>query len=120
MIEEVFKTLDVIVASQKKARQSNDYNTLLLNAEALLEYCPKLIEYAVDQESEYRKFEAKLADSKDENGKRNTSAYCETQAKAQDSYKEWQRAKQFIELLYEMVNMAKKLAGSVDKELNSH
>jgi len=118
-IETIYKTIDVIIASQKKARKNNDYNTLLLNAEALLEYCPELINFCIDQESEYRKFEAKIVDEKDELGKRNSGAYCETKAKATDFYKEWQRSKQFIELLYEMVNMSKKLAGSVDSEFKS-
>lgn len=118
-IENVYKTIEVIIKAQKKARKDNDYNTLLLNAEALLEYCPELINYSIDQESEYRKFEAKLTDEKDELGKRNSGAYCETKAKATDYYKEWQRSKQFLELLYEMVNMSKKLAGSIDKEFNA-
>lgn len=119
MIDLIYKTIDVIITAQKKARQENDYLTLMVNAEALLEYIPELIRYSVDQEAGYRKFEAQLANEKDEQGKRNSGAYCETQAKATTFYSEWQKAKQFIELMYEMVNMAKKLAGSVDKELNA-
>lgn len=118
-MEELYKTIDVIIKAQQKARQNNDYLNLLLNAEALLERIPQLINYATTQEGEYRKFEAKLSDEFDVNNKRNSSAYCDTQAKATDFYREWQKAKLFTELIYEMVNLAKKLAGSVDKELNA-
>lgn len=118
-IEEVYKTINVIIAAQKKARANNDYNTILLNAEAMLEYMPTLIEYSVDQESAYRVFEAKLSDEVTE-GKRNSSAYCDTQAKATQEYRNWQYSKNLIELLYEMVNIAKKLAGSVDNELKAN
>lgn len=118
-IQEVYKVIDTIVASQKNARRNNDYNTILLNAEALLEYLPYLINYSVDQEALYRKHEATLANEKDENGKRNSSAYCETQAKSTDYYTEWQRSKQFMELIYELVQMSKKLMASVDKEFNA-
>ena len=118
-METLYKIIDRIIAEQKKARQNNDYLTLMVNAEALLEYIPELIKYSVDMESMYRKFEAKLANEKDENNKRLPSSYCETQAKALDSYADWQRAKQFIDLMYEMVNMSKKLAGSVNSEFNS-
>lgn len=117
-IEQVYKTIEIIIKSQKKARAMNDYNTILVNAEAILEYMPELIGYSVDQESEYRKFEAGMIDGVYE-GKRLTSSYCETKAKATDYYKQWQYSKGFIELLYEMVNIAKKLASSVDKELNA-
>lgn len=119
MIEDTYKVIDTIIESQKKARKNNDYNTIALNAEALLEYLPSLINYSVNQEKEYRKEEARLANEKDENGKRNSGAYCETQAKATDFYTEWQRSKQFIELIYELVQMSKKLMGSVDKELSA-
>lgn len=117
-IEDIYKTIDVIVTNQQKARKNNDYLTLLLNAEALLERIPTIINYSVEQESEYRKFEAKIADEKDENGKRNSGAYAETKAKATDYYKDWQKSKLFMDMIYEMINLSKKLAGSVDKELN--
>lgn len=119
-MDDLYKTIDSIVEAQKKARRNNDYLGLMTNAEALLEYLPSLINHSVNQESEYRKFEAKLSDGRDDTGKRYTGAYCETQAKATDFYKEWQRAKLFIDLLFEFVNMAKKLAGSVNKEFNSN
>jgi hypothetical protein len=119
MILNIYNTIDAIVKAQKKARQNNDYLSLMTNAEALLEYIPELIRYSVDQEASYRKFEAQMANEVDAFGKRNSGAYCETQAKATEFYKEWQQAKQFIELMYEMVQMAKKLATSVDKELQA-
>lgn len=118
-IEQTYKTIDVIIKSLKTARQRNDYLTLMANAFALLEYMPNLVLYSVTQEAQYRKFEAKLALESDENGKRNTSSFCDTQAKATQFYADWQKAKLFIELMYEMVQMAKKLAGSVDKEFNA-
>lgn len=118
-IEEVYKTIDTIIASFKKARHNKDYLTLMSNGLALLEYLPSLINYSIDQESEYRKFEAKMSDEREDTGKKFTGSYCETKAKATDFYKEWQRAKSFIELTYELVNIAKKLAGSVDKEYTS-
>lgn len=120
MIDEIYKTIDVIVQEQKKARQRNDYLTLMTNAEALLEYLPELIRYSVDQEAGYRKYEARIANEEDDKGKKLTSSFCEVQAKATDFYKEWQKAKQFIDLLYEMVNMSKKLAGGVSKEYNAY
>lgn len=121
-MEEIYKTIDIIIKAQQKARQRNDYNTLLLNSEALLERIPALINYQVEQEAEYRKFEAKLSNETNLEGntvKRNSSAYCETQAKATDNYKEWQKAKLFTEMIYEMIQLSKKLASSVDKELNA-
>jgi len=120
MIEDIYKTIDIIVKAQKKARQNDDYLTLMVNAEALLEFIPQLITYSVEQESEYRKFEAKYSNEKDEKGKLNSGAYAETQAKATEWYKEWRKAIQFIELMYEMVNLSKKLATSVDKSLQAN
>ena len=117
-MENVYKTIDLIVQHQKKARQEDDYLKLMVNAEALLEFIPKLINYSVEQESEYRKFEAGLIDQKD-GDKKLTGAYCETKAKATSFYREWSKAKMFIELMYEMVNLSKKLAGSVDLSLQA-
>ena len=47
--------------------------------------------------------------------KKGKNGEAETEAKATDYYKEWQRAKQTIELLYELANMAKKLTSDIDK-----
>lgn len=118
MINETLKTIDAIIAKQKKARKEQDFLGIMLNGEALLEYLPAMIDYSVDQESAYRKYEAELT-NKDNNGKAATSSYCETQAKASDFYKEWQRTKQFIELMYEMVQMSKALAKGVSKDFNT-
>ena len=118
-MEQIYSLIDIIVKAQKKARQENDYITLMTNAEALLEQIPALINYATDMESEYRKFEAGLIDEKDENGKQRTSSYCETKAKAVNYYKEWTRAKLMLEFIYDMVALSKKLASSVDNEFNA-
>lgn len=117
-IQQTFLTIDTIIKSLKLKRISHNYLGLMEDALALLEYTPSLIEYCVDKESEYRKFEASLT-NEEKDGKKNSSAYCETQAKATDYYKDWQKTKLFLELIYEMVNVAKKLANNIDSELNS-
>jgi len=50
-MEQVYKTIDLIIQHQKKARQEDDYLKLMVNAEALLEFIPKLINYSIEQES---------------------------------------------------------------------
>lgn len=115
-MEEVYKIVDVIVKAQKKARKDNDFFGLMKNAEALLEYIPQLIDYSINREHEYRKFESQILNSVTENAKPVTSSYAETQAKATDAYRDWQKAKQTIDWMYEMVNMSKKLAGTVLKD----
>lgn len=116
---ELYETIDRIIADCKVKRSRNDRDGLLENGQACLEYAYRLTHYSVDMESSYRKFEADLADKTDENGKRNTSAYAETQAKATDFYKEWQRARQVIEVLNDLANMAKALARGVDSSYNA-
>ena len=118
MIDSIYKTIDKIIKAQKEARRSNDYITLMLNGEALLEYIPELIIYSIEQESGYRKLEAKLSDEYT-GEKRNSSAYCETQAKASEFYKEWMKTKMFMELMYEMVNMAKALGRGLNSEIKA-
>ena len=118
-MENLYKTIDVIVAQLKKDRLAQNFLGLLTSGEALLEYMPGLINHSIEQESLYRKFEAELANKRDSADKPFSNAYCETQAKATDYYKEWQKAKQFIELMYEMVNMAKALGRGVNREFNS-
>lgn len=115
----VYETVDIITKKFRADRKSNNYLGLVEDGLALLEEIPKLIEISITQEAEYRKYEAKLSDERDENGKRFSGAYCETQSKATEFYKEWQKAKQFQELVYNMVNMAKILAKSVDNEFKS-
>lgn len=109
---EIINTIETIINAQKKARKENNFFALLTNAEALLEYLPKLIEYSVDQESKYRKIEATLLETE-------KRAYdCEVKAKASEEYREWQKSRGFIELVYNLVNMSKVLAKSVLKEEN--
>ena len=118
-MEKIFDLINSIIKEQKTARENNDYLTLMVNAERLLEGIPYIIKYSVEQESEYRKYEAKLANEIVDN-KLRSSAYCETQAKATDFYREWQRSKLVMELIYEMVNLSKRLAQSVNNEFNSN
>lgn len=116
---ETFKTIDVIIATIKKHRRNNDYINLVIDGLALLEYTKDLINYSIVNESNYRKLEAEILDKRDETGRRNTSSFAETQAKASDYYKEWQRTKQFIELIYELTNMCKKLASNIDNQIKA-
>ena len=118
-IEQTYSTIDIIIKAQKKARNDHNYLLLMENGQALLEYIPNLISYMVEQEAEYRKFEAKLIDERDDTSKRYTSSYCETKSKATDFYKEWQKAKNFLELIYELVNMSKALGKGLNSEFNA-
>jgi heterodisulfide reductase subunit B len=117
---QVYETIDIITKKFRADRKANNYLGLVEDGLALLEEVPKLVDISISQEAEYRKFEAHLADERDENGKRFTNSYCETQSKATEHYKEWQKAKQLIEFVYELVNMSKLLAKGVTKEFNSH
>lgn len=102
---EIYKTLEAIKNSNKKARQQNNYYQLLLNSQAMLDYLPDLIDYNVEQEHLYRRYEA------EELTKENmTSAKAETNAKATEYYKEFTRSKLYREWIYEAINIAKKLA----------
>lgn len=118
-MEEVFKTIDIIFEAQRKARQNNDFLTLMVNAEALLERIPALINYAIDKEREYRKLEAKLANEKDDTGKDKRGIYIEMQGKASDGYLESKKARDYMDLIYEMVALSKKLASGVNQEFNA-
>ena|ERR1035437_2772804 len=118
-IEETYKTIDTIIASIKKARRNNDYLTIMTSGLALLEYIPNLVIYMTEQEGEYRKFESGLIDGKDDTGKSRTSSYSETKAKATAFYREWQKAKYFLELIYELVNMSKALGRGINSEFNA-
>ena len=115
-IEEIYKSIDTVVLRFRKHRKEDDYLSLATDGITLLEFMPSLIDYSVLQEANYRKFEAGLIDELDGEKKR-TSSYCETKAKATSFYQEWQKAKLMCELVYEMVNMSKVLARSVDKSL---
>lgn len=115
----MFEVIEKILADTKKKRANHDYFGIVLNAEAILEYLPAIINYEVEQEQQYRQFEAKLALERDESGKLRTGSYCETQAKATPFYPEYRKAQLFRELMYEVINISKKLAGSIGKEFNA-
>ena len=114
----IYEVIDVITQRFRKDRKDNNYYGLLQDGLALLEEVPNLINLSSEQETEYRKLEARLLDE-EKDGKRNTSSYCEAQAKASDFYREYRRAENFKELCYDMVNMSKKLAGDVNKSFNT-
>ena len=118
-MEEIYKAIRLIIATSKRAREEKNFVKLIINAEELLEYIPSLINYSVDQEHAYRVIESELTEKFDGNNKRNTSTYCETKAKATESYQEWRRADKFIDFMYEMINVSKKLAGTVLKDENN-
>lgn len=119
MVEDIYEIIDKVTATMREQRHNNDRDGLLLSGEALLELSYKLTHLSVEAESRYRKFEAGLVEEKDENGKKLTSAYCETKAKATDDYKDWQRAKQVIDVLNGLANMSKMLARNVDNSFNA-
>ena len=116
---ELYKTFDLIRKSNLQARRDNNYFKLLENGQALLDYVPDLIEIMVNSEHAYRKLEAKLSQEKDELGKRNTSAWCETQAKASEDYREYIKAEATLKWVYDSVNLSKKLAQDNENELKS-
>ncbi len=114
-----YKIIQTILADSRQARQRGDWFKLITNSEALLEYLTPIIDWEVEKESCYRKFEANLANKKDENGKLFSGSYCETQAKATDDYKEYRRAMLVREQMYEIIQVSKKLAGSLDQEIKA-
>lgn len=115
----MFEVIEKIIADTKSKRIKNDYYGIILNAEAVLEYLPAILNYEVEQEHQYRTYEAKLALERDESGKTRTGAYCETQAKATPFYAEYRKAQLFRELMYEVINISKKLSSGINKEFNS-
>lgn len=116
----MFDAIDKILADTKDARQHKQYDRIIINAQAVLDYLPAIIRYEVEQEAQYRQFEAKLALERDENGKPRTGAYCETQAKATQFYAEYRKSSLFRELMYEVVQISKKIARSHEQEYNAH
>ena len=114
-----YSIIKTVLDDSRRDRKEGDWFKLITNSEALLEYLTPIIDYEVEQESLYRKLEAKLSTEKDENGKRNTGQWCETQAKASDFYKEYRRAMLVRDQLYEIIQVSKKLAGSLDQEIKS-
>ena len=118
-MDKIYQSVRLIIAQSKKAREEKNFVKLIINAEELLEYIPALINNSVDQEHLYRVFESELSEKTDSNGKKYTSSYCETKAKASEAYTEWRRAEKFIDFMYEMINVSKKLAGTVLKDENN-
>ena len=115
----MFDVIEKIITDTKQKRIKNDYFGIVLNAEAVLEYLPAILNYEVDQEHQYRQFEAKLTQERDETGKLRTGAYCETHAKASQFYAEYRKAQLFRELMYEVINISKKLSAGLGKEFNA-
>lgn len=115
----MFEVIRKILENTKVKRQKNDFLGVINNAQAVLDYLPDIINYEVDQEHQYRAFEAELSEQRDDTGKRYTGSYCETKAKATEFYKEYRRAQLFRELMYEVVQISKKLASSIDQNLNA-
>lgn len=118
-IQELHKTIGVIMESNKKARQNNNYILLIENGFACLEYIHKIIDIAVESEKQYRQFEAKVLYDLKESGVKGKNGEAETRAKATGFYSDWQHSIQLITLCYEMVNVAKLLSRSLDKELKA-
>ena len=115
-----YEIIDIITKKFRADRKANNYLGLVEDGLALLEEVPKLIEISITQESLYRQYEAKLSDERDDTGKRNTNSYCETQSKATEYYRDWQKAKQTIEFVIDLVNMSKILARGLTKEFNAN
>lgn len=105
------ETINKIIELNKQARADNNYYLLLMNAQSILEEIPNLINLSVNYEHKYRVCEAKMVEDP-----KMTASRAEIFAKATEDYKEWQKIKQTIDLMYEMVQVAKRLA--VDVEFN--
>lgn len=117
-MEQLVKTFQAIRDSNKEARQRNDFYKLLKNGSDLLDHSFDLIQILVDSEHEYRKVEAKLQNEKRED-KWNTSAYCESHAKASEHYKNFRKATLINEWVLENVQLSKKLANDTNNNLKS-
>lgn len=118
-IQELHKTIGAIMDSNKKARQANNYILLIENGFACLEYVHKIIDIAIDSEKKYRQYEAKVLEELKNSGVKGKNGEAETRAKATEFYSDWQHSIQLITLCYEMVNVAKLLSRSLDKELKA-
>lgn len=118
-VELTYKAIDAIVRSNKEARDAGNYIGLVLNGQMCLNHVWTLVSHGIEQESLYRKFEARRLNELLASGERGKNGIAEVEAKATDYYREWQKATQTVNLLYEMTNLAKKLAGDVDKNLKA-
>lgn len=117
--ELVYKAIDKIASENKKARDSGNYFALVLNGQMCLNHIASLISHSIEQQSLYRKFEARRLSELTTSNEKGKNGIAEVEAKATDYYKEWQRAEMTIELMYNLANMAKLLAKDVDKNLKS-
>lgn len=119
-MENLYKVFEAIRKSNLEARKMNNYDKLLENAQALSDYIPDMIEILVTQENLYRKYEADILQLEDKDaGRKITSSYAETQAKATDYYKEYRKAELTLDWAYATINISKKLATSVGNEYNT-
>lgn len=50
----MFEVIEKIITDTKAKRARHDYYGMILNAEAILEYLPAILNYEVDQEHQYR------------------------------------------------------------------
>lgn len=112
-IEEIQKTINVIILKIKDQRQRNDFFGLLTSGIACLEYSYHLIDPMLEDESKYRKLEAEEIN----NG---ALGRAETIAKASEHYKNWQKARYMHNTLLELNMTCKRLANSNDKELKAN
>ena len=118
-LKDITNTIDAIMADNKKARNENNYIKLIENGFACLEYINKIINISIDAEREYRKYEATLLMELKEQGNKGKNGEAETRAKATEYYIEFRHCEQLLNLCYEMVNVAKKLADSLNDELRA-
>ena len=116
-LQEISKTIDVIMESNKQAREQNNYIKLIENGFECLGFINKLINIAIDSEKFYRKLEASTLLELKSQGNKGKNGEAEVVAKASQYYSDWQNAKMLIDLCYEMNNVSKKLADSLNNEL---
>lgn len=114
-----FDIIDTIIKDTKQKHERHDEIGIISNAFVLLSHMSDLIKYEVDNEAIYRKKEAELLSSFDNTGKARTSSWAETNARASDEYKNYQKAMKFRDLLYEVVQLSKKVATATSKEFNA-
>ena len=118
-LEELSKTIDAVFESNKEARSRNDFIKLLENGFECLGFVNRLTNIAIDNEREYRKFEAITLLELKQQGNKGKNGEAETRAKATDHYINMIHEHKLIELCHEMNNNAKKLADSLNNELKA-
>lgn len=118
-IKEIGNIIDLIMEDNRLARANNNYIKLIENGFACLEYINKIINIMIDAEKGYRKYEAQLLLELKEAGNKGKNGEAETRAKATDFYSDYRHCDLLLNLCYEMVNVAKKLADSLNDELRA-